>query len=79
MLRKLTKSFILKENLRIDPLASLQALTDIVSAIRVTNKRDNNRISLAKEHLRGIKRHLRSLNERINSLEEELNLLKEEK
>ena len=79
MLRKLTKSFILKENLRLDPLASLQALTDIVSSVRVTNKRDTNRISLAKEHLRGIKRHLRSLNERITSLEEELNLLKEEK
>tara|TARA_Y100000592_G_scaffold90388_2_gene148940 strand:+ start:132 stop:374 length:243 start_codon:yes stop_codon:yes gene_type:complete len=80
MLRKLTKNFILKEGLRgVDPLASLQALTDIIASVRVTNKRDNNRISLAKEHLRGIKRHLRSLNERINSLEEELNLLKEEK
>ena len=79
MINKIAKSLILKENFKIEPLASVQALYDIVNNIRVSNKRDNNRINLAKEHLRGIKRHLRSLNERINSLEEELNLLKEEK
>lgn len=79
MLRTITKNFILNEKLNIDPAASVQALYDIVTNIRVTNKRDTNRISLAKEHLRGIKRQLRSLNERIESLEEELNLLKEEK
>ena len=79
MLKKITKAFLLNEQFKIDPVASVQALTDIVSSIRVINKRDNYRISLAKEHLRGIRRHLKSLNERINSLEEELNLLKEEK
>ncbi len=79
MLRRLTKKLILGEGINLDPGASVQALYDIVNNIRVTNKRDTNRISLAKEHLRGIKRHLRSLNERIESLEEELNLLKEEK
>ena len=79
MFRKLTKQFLLNESFKIDAGASIQALQDIVENIRTTNKRDNNRISLAKEHLRGIKRQLRSLNERIESLEEELNLLKEEK
>ena len=79
MFKKITKRFLLNEALKVDPSASVQALYDIVSSIRVTNKRDTNRISLAKEHLRGIKRQLRSLNERIESLEEELNLLKEEK
>jgi len=79
MLGKITKHFLLNETIKIDPAAQIQALYDIVSNVRVTNKRDNNRISLAKEHLRGIKRQLRSLNERIHSLEEELNLLKEEK
>ena len=79
MFRKITKSFLLNEAMKVDPAASVQALYDIVTNIRVTNKRDTNRISLAKEHLRGIKRQLRSLNERIESLEEELNLLKEEK
>jgi len=79
MLYNLTKKFLLRENIKVDPAASVQALYDIVSSIRVTNKRDTNRISLAKEHLRGIKRQLRSLNEHVQSLEEELNLLKEEK
>ncbi len=79
MLKKLTKKFILNEDFRVDAGASVQALYDIISTVRVSNKRDNNRISLAKEHIRGIKRHLRSLNERIHSLEEELKLLTEDK
>jgi len=79
VLKSLTKRFILNEGFKVDAGASVQALYDIVSNIRVTNKRDTNRISLAKEHLRGIQRQLRSLNERIESLENELNLLKEEK
>ncbi len=79
MLNKIAKKFLLNENFKVDAGASVQALYDIVSNIRVSNKRDNNRISLAKEHLRGIKRHLRSLNERIESLEEELKILTEEK
>jgi len=79
MISKITKKFILGESLNIDPAASVQALYDIVSSIRVSNKRDTNRINLAKEHLRGIRRQLRQLNEKVSNLEEELNLLKEEK
>ena len=79
LLNRISKSFLLNEAMKFDTMASIQALQDVFENIRPTNKRDRNRISLAKEHLRGIKRHLRSLNERIGSLEEELNLLKEEK
>ena len=79
LINKITKSFLLNEQLKVDAVASVQALYDIVTNVRVTNKRDTNRINLAKEHLRGIKRQLRSLNERIESLEEQLTLLKEEK
>ena len=79
MLNKITKAFLMNESIKIDASVSVQALSDIISNIRVTNKRDNNRISLAKEHIRGIKRHLRSLNERIDSLEEELKILTEDK
>ena len=79
MLKKITKKFLLNESFKVDAGASVQALYDIVSNLRVTNKRDNNRISLAKEHLRGIKRQLRSLNERVVSLEEELKILNEDK
>ena len=79
MLNKITKAFLLGENLKVDAPASLQALSDIISTIRVTNKRDNNRLKLANEHIRGIKRHMRKLTEQIDTLTEELSLLKEEK
>lgn len=79
MINKITKAFLLNERFNFDASASLQALSDIVSNIRVSNKRDNNRLMLAKEHIRGIKRQLRSINERVQELEEEVNLLKEEK
>jgi len=79
ILNEVTKKFLLKEGYTFDAFASIQALSDIVSNIRVTNKRDTNRLTLAKEHIRGIKRQMRSLNERVEALEEELNLLKEEK
>jgi hypothetical protein len=79
ILDQVTKKFLLKEGYTFDAFASIQALSDIVSNIRVTNKRDTNRLKLAKEHIRGIKRQMKSLNEKVDSLEQELNLLKEEK
>ena len=79
ILDKVTKKFLLNEGYTFDAFASIQALSDIVSNIRVTNKRDTNRLKLAKEHIRGIKRQMKSLNEKVDSLEQELNLLKEEK
>ena len=79
MLNRLTKKFILNEKFTVDAGASVQALYDIVSNIRVTNKRDSGRLQLAKEHIRSIKRHVRSLNERVNTLEEELKILNEDK
>ena len=79
MLRKLTKKFLLNEELRVEPGASIQALYDIVSNVRVTNKRGTGRLQLAKEHIRSIKRQMRSLNERVSNLEEELKVLNEDK
>ncbi len=77
MLNRLTKKILLGESLKVDAGASVQALYDIVSSIRVTNKRDSGRVQLAKEHIRSIKRHVRSLNERVNALEEELKVFPE--
>ena len=79
MLNRLTKKILLGESLKVDAGASVQALYDIVSSIRVTNKRESGRVQLAKEHIRSIKRHVRSLNERVNALEEELKILTEDK
>ena len=79
MLKKITKKFLLNEDIRVDAAASIQALYDIVSNVRVTNKRDTGRLQLAKEHIRSIKRQMRSLNERVNALEEELKVITEDK
>jgi hypothetical protein len=79
VLKRLTKRILLNEELRVEPGASIQALYDIVSNVRVTNKRDTGRLQLAKEHIRSIKRQMRSLNERVNTLEEELKVLNEDK
>ena len=79
MLNKLTKSILLNEDFKVDAGASIQALYDIVSSIRVTNKRDTGRLQLAKEHIRSVKRQMRSLNERVSVLEEELKVITEDK
>jgi hypothetical protein len=79
MFRKIAKQFLLNEQFKIDPAASIQALADVVNTIRVTNKRDTNRLQVAKEHINAIKRHMRSLNEKVNSLEEQLRILNEDK
>ncbi len=79
MINKITKAFLLNETIKVDPLASVQALYDIITNVRVSTKKDSNRMSLAKEHLRSIKRQIRSLNERVVKLEEELSLLNEDK
>ena len=79
MINKITKAFLLNETIKVDPIASVQALYDIITNVRVSTKKDSNRMSLAKEHLRSIKRQIRSLNERVVKLEEELSLLNEDK
>ena len=79
LLDGIAKKFLLNETYTFDPSASIQALSDIVSSVRVTNKRDTNRLKLAKEHIRGIRRHMKSLNEQVNSLEEQLRVLNEDK
>ena len=79
VLKKLTKKILLNEDLRVDAGASVQALYDIITNIRVTNKRDTGRLQLAKEHIRSIKRQMRSLNERVNALENEIKVLTEDK
>ena len=78
MFRKITKAFLLNETLRVDSGASIQALYDFMSTVNFPNKRDNNRLQVAKEHLRSIKQHVRKLNEQVGSLEEQLRVLNEE-
>lgn len=79
MLRKLTKNFLLNERLKLDPSASIQAIHDFMSAVKLSNKRDLNRLQVAKEHLRTVKNHVRKLSEQVTNLEEQLRVLNEDK
>ena len=79
ILNKITKRFMLNESLKINPAASVQALHDIINSVKTYNKRDTNRLHVAKEHLRTIKNHVRKLTEQVNTLEEQLRVLNEDK
>ena len=70
---------MLSESLKVNPAASVQALFDIINSIKTYNKRDNNRLQVAKEHLRTVKNHVRKLSEQVNNLEEQLRVLNEDK
>jgi DNA-binding transcriptional MerR regulator len=79
MLRKITKNFLLQERLKVDAGASIQAIHDFMSAVKISNKRDTNRLQVAKEHLKTVKNHVRKLSEQVNTLEEQLRVLNEDK
>jgi septal ring factor EnvC (AmiA/AmiB activator) len=57
---------------------SLQAIEDNLRSIRVSSKKDKNRISLALEQTRKMKSHLRKLEEKISHLEDQLQTLNED-
>ena len=78
-LNKITKSFLLNEDFNTKSYSySLQAIEDNLKSIRVSSKKDRNRISLALEQTRKMKSHLRKLEEKITHLEEQLQTLNEQ-
>ncbi len=79
LLNKITKSFLLNEEFSANSYSySLQAIEDNLRSIRVSSKKDNNRISLALEQTRKMKSHLRKLEEKISHLEDQLQTLNED-
>ena len=79
LLNKITKSFLLNEEFSANNYSySLQAIEDNLKSIKVSSKKDKNRISLALEQTRKMKSHLRRLEEKINHLEEQLQVLNED-
>ena len=59
MLRKIAKQFLLNENIKVDPAASVQALYDIEHLRGI------------KRELRSLNEHVQSLEEELNLLKEE--------
>jgi septal ring factor EnvC (AmiA/AmiB activator) len=79
LLNKITKSFLLNEEFSANSYSySLQAIEDNLRSIRVSSKKDKNRISLALEQTRKMKSHLRKLEEKISHLEDQLQTLNED-
>jgi hypothetical protein len=62
----------------INPHALLQALSETLSTIRPRSLRDENKIAVARQHLKEITRSFRKLQEQVNILEEKLQVLEEE-
>ena len=75
---QITKNFLLGEvKKNTDPRALLQAVKEILENIRPRSKSDQNRISVAQQHLREVNNSFKKLQERVNMLEEKLQVLEE--
>ena len=74
----MTRKFLLNEGKKqINPNALLQALQEALSTIRPSTRRDENKIAVAKTHLKEITLSFRRLQEQVNILEERLQVLEE--
>jgi hypothetical protein len=74
----MTKRFLMGEGRKdVSPHALLQALSEALATIRPATRRDENKIAVAKTHLREITRSFRKLQEQVNILEEKLQILEE--
>lgn len=74
----MTRRFLLNEGKKqINPHALLQALQEALSTIRPSTRRDENKIAVAKTHLKEITLSFRRLQEQVNILEEKLQVLEE--
>lgn len=77
-LNNMTRKFLMGEGKKqINPHALLQALQEALSTIRPSTRRDENKIAVAKKHLKEITLSFRRLQEQVNILEERLQVLEE--
>ncbi len=74
----MTRRFLMGEGKKsINPHALIEALSDTLSTLRPSSKRDENKIAIARGHLREITRSFRKLQEQVNMLEEQMRVLEE--
>ena len=74
----MTRRFLMGEGRKdISPNALIQALTETLSTLRPSSRKDENKIAIAQNHLREITRSFRKLQEQVNLLEEQLSVLEE--
>ena len=74
----MTRNFLMGEGKKqINPHALMQALQEALSTILPATRRDENKIEVAKKHLKEITLSFRRLQEQVNILEEKLQVLEE--
>ena len=78
-LNRITRRFLLGEGSAkaVNPQALLQAINEALSTLRPSSRRDENRIAVAKRHLREVTLSFKRLQEQVNTLEEKLQVLEE--
>ena len=77
--RRLTREFIMSEARKAPPSAEsfIQSISETLSSLRPSTRKDERRIELAKANLREINRHVRRLQEEVSTLQEQINILEE--
>jgi polyhydroxyalkanoate synthesis regulator phasin len=77
---KMTRRFLLGEGYDPPTVDSyIQSLEESLNSIKSRSVKENNKIKIARQHLKEIKRSVRRLNERVNVLEEQVKVLEEGK
>ena len=77
---KLTRRFLMGEAVeKPNAFSYIQSLEEALNSINPRSIRSENRLKVAKEHLRSIRREVRSLNKEVTMLQEQINILEESK
>jgi len=77
---KLTRRFLMGEAIeKPDAFSYIQSLEEALNSITTKSMRSENRLKVAKEHLRKIRKEVRSLNKQVTMLQEQVNILEENK
>jgi hypothetical protein len=77
---KITRRFLMGEAVeKPDAFSYLQSLEEALNSINPRSIRSENRLKVAKEHLRNIRKEVRNLNKQVVMLQEQVNILEENK
>ena len=79
-LYKMTRRFLLGEVYDAPTVDSyIQSLEETLNSLKSRSVKENNKIKIARQHLKEVKRNVRRLQERVNVLEEQVKVLEEGK
>tara|TARA_R110002074_G_scaffold80530_1_gene181052 strand:+ start:122 stop:379 length:258 start_codon:yes stop_codon:yes gene_type:complete len=77
---KITRRFLMGEAVeKPDAFSYLQSLEEALNSINPRSIKSENRLKVAKEHLRNIRKEVRNLNKQVVMLQEQVNILEESK